>query len=215
MRKRLHYGRILWLMLLAFPAALTRSGEITHFCNVQKMEVFGLVVGEGNFQDAKDGLGDAEEYRIGQGESDARYLCYKVSVGNRLLAIQLESSPLGGPGRTITGFTISSADTKNKSKCRLSASVLAGALTNLGITTDDSVTQILKKLGVPDNKSKNHLTYQCNSRRPMTAEEIIRTESAFGSLPENDRYFDLQSTLKLSLTGKRIRAISVRQTETY
>jgi hypothetical protein len=178
------------------------------------LTLMGFQLGKTTLADVQARLGDSKIRRCSREEEASEEICYVSANGDHTRVI-FEAGFSGG-WTELAGYKIISGRSNPPCyrRCTPTALVSGEVHSDGGLRIGLTRQQVAKLLGNPARSTANRLTFQWNSRRAMTKEEIKKESETFHS-PVKDPYWDAQDTFIILLEHSRVIQIRVSHTVTY
>ena len=121
-----------------------------------------------------------------------------------------------GPGDCLEGFRVIAGSLRQPcySGCTRASQVTGDVQTEGGLKLGLTREKLIALLGSPKEIQGNKLTFEWESRQPMTQEEEERESKTFNS-PVTDTYWDVQDTIEVVLTDSKVVEFEVDHVLSY
>ena len=178
------------------------------------LSLMGFTLERSTLADVQNKLGATASGSCSTGEEASKMICYVSSAPDKTRVV-FESGFSGG-WSTLDGFKVVSVTLAEdcRFQCLRTPAFENGIKTNGGLRLGLTRQELLALLGPPTKVNGSRLTFEWQSQRPMTREEIDQETRTFNA-PVTNPYFDVLDTVDVRLTNSSVTEFEIRRTTTY
>jgi hypothetical protein len=175
------------------------------------LEILGFTLGKSTLADVEAKLGKSAARRCSSGEEASKGLCYLV--GDTTVVFE---SGFSGGWKVLDGYKVISDGSQRSCyrRCPRASQVTNEVRTEGGLELGLTREKLIALLGRPKESRGSKLTFEWESRQAMTKEQVKAESETFNS-PITDPYYDVQDTIRVTLTESRVAEFSVNHVVSY
>lgn len=167
------------------------------------LRIMGFTLGKSTLADVQAKLGKSAVRKCSYEEEASSEVCY-VSAARDQTKVVFEAGFSGG-WKELDGYKVIAGSVRQRCyrQCPRAAQVTRDLRTEGGLRLGMVREQLIALLGAPKQVRRNKLTFQWQSRRAMTKEQIEAEIRTFKS-PLTDAYFDVLDTIEVTLADSKV-----------
>jgi hypothetical protein len=164
--------------------------------------------------DVQAKLGKSVAKKCSRDEEESMEVCY-MTGGKGHTKVVFEAGFSGG-WKELDGYKVIGGSLARPCyrQCPRASQVTSDVQTKGGLKLGLNRGQLIALLGPPKQTSGNKLTFQWQSRQPMTKEQNEHESKTFKS-PVTDAYYDVQDTICVILADSKVVEFEVHHIVTY
>ena len=201
------------LVLLTLGASLA-SAQSQPAPNVAgHLEMLGFTLGKSTLTDVESKLGKSAARKCSREEEASKEVCYLAGEGQTRVVFEAGFS---GGWKELDGYKVIAGSLQRPCyrQCPRAPQVTGDVRTESGLKLGLTREQLMALLGPPKRTRGNKLSFEWQSRQPMTKEQQ-ETESKTSNSPVNDAYFDVQDTIEVTMANSKVVEFTVHHIVTY
>lgn len=165
------------------------------------LEILGFTLGKSTLAEVEAKLGKSAATKCSCEEEASKEVCYLAGEGQTRVVFEAGFS---GGWKELDGYKVIAGSLQRPCyrQCPRVSQVTSDVQTEGGLKLGLTHEQLTTLLGPPKRTRGNKLTFEWQSRQPMTKEQQ-ETESK-ASKPTNDAYYDVQDTIEVTLADSKV-----------
>lgn len=177
------------------------------------LEILGFTLGKSMLADVEAKLGKSAVGRCSPEQEASDEVCYLADNGR--IRVVFESGFSGG-WKVLDGYKVivSNLERPCYRECPSASNVTGEVQTEGGLKLGLTREELIALLGTPKVNQRNKLTFQWDSRKPMTKEEEAAESKTFNT-SITDAYWDVQDTIEVTLAESKVVEFQVTHVVTY
>ena len=174
----------------------------------------GFTLAKSTLADVQAKLGKSIAKKCSRDEEASRDVCY-VTASKDQTKVVFEAGFSGG-WKELDGYKVIAGSLERPCyrQCPRTSQVTSDVQTKGGLKLGLNREQLVTLLGPPRSTSGNKLTFQWQSRQPMTKEQKEAESKTFKS-PVTDAYYEVQDTIYVLLADSKVVEFEVHHIVTY
>lgn len=185
-------------MLPVFSQQSARPSVSSHLI------LMGFTLGKSTISDVQKKLGASQVGRCSGEEEASKEICY-VLRGPQHNRVYFEAGVSGGWSQLDEFRVVSGSEQPTCQLECMSIAIGSDVQTSGGLRLGLGRSEVLNLLGPPNSTSGNKLTFQWQSRKPMTKEELRKS----GQNPVTYPFWNVVDTINILLKDSRVVAFDV------
>lgn len=180
----------------------------------EHLEILSFKLGSSTLTDVQAKFGKSATRKCSREEEVPAELCY-ASAGKNHTRVVFEAGFSGG-WEKLDGYRVIAGSLQRPCyrQCPRASQVTSDLRTKGGLKLGLTREQLIVLLGAPKETRGNELSFQWQSRQPMTKEQRKGESETFKS-PVTDAYYDVQDTIKATLADSKVVEFAVHHFVTY
>jgi hypothetical protein len=175
------------------------------------LTLMGFTLEQSTLADVENKLGASSPGSCAKGTEAGKIICY-VSTRDNGTRIYFESG-FSGAWTRLDGFTVVLGDAARtcRLQCRATAAFGNAVQTSGGLKLGLTQKELEALLGPPTKVDGDRLTFEWQSRRPMTKREVDKAGHTFKD-PATTVYWDVLDTIDVVIRGSRVTQFEIHHT---
>lgn len=200
-------------VLVALSSEVASAQSLAPPNVTRSLGLMGFVLGKSTLGDAEATMGKSPARKCSRDEEASNEVCY-VSAGRDRTKVVFEAGSSGG-WKVLDGYKVMARSVTRRcySRCSRTAKVTSGVQADSGLKLGLTREQVVSLLGRPKRLGGNTLSFEWQTRRAMTKEEIEAAGKTFKSRVAYP-YFDVDDTIDVTLADSKVVQFEVHHTVT-
>lgn len=177
------------------------------------LEILGFTLGKSTLAEVEAKLGKSAARKCSREEEASKEVCFLAGEGQTRVVFEAGFS---GGWKELDGYKVIAGSLQRPCyrQCTRVSQVTDDVQTEGGLKLGLTHEQLITLLGPPKRTRGNKLSFESQSRQPMTKEQQ-EAESKASKSPVTDAYYDVQDTIDVTLADSKVVEFTVHHIVTY